>query len=242
MGNYPPDTRLALRAATLDDLEDIATVAQEGFPDDPEFNYRFPHRHDYPEDNRKWILQEYREYLEQPDKYAVNIVTASDNDDRAIALSVWDLSISRAHQGGDLGVPDNPSGEPRRDDVNATHFRQFKRTMNEYFDTHFGKYGDGQIHLWLLATHPHFRHRGAGTKLCLWGLERASRKAVHTTVLASPMGKRLYGGLGFTNCGSFIIQVDGEEEALELWAMMIHAKPPGGWNLFGRVLRLFGLS
>lgn len=142
----------------------------------------------------------------------------------------------------DLGVPDNPSGEPRRDDVNATHFRQFKRTMNEYFDTHFGKYGDGQIHLWLLATHPHFRHRGAGTKLCLWGLERASRKAVHTTVLASPMGKRLYGGLGFTNCGSFIIQVDGEEEALELWAMMIHAKPPGGWNLFGRVLRLFGLS
>lgn len=100
MGYYPPDGRLVLRAATPEDLEDIATVAQEGFPDDPEFNYRFPYRDEYPGDNRKWILQEYKEYLEQPDKYAVNIVTASDNDDRAVALSVWDMSVSVAHQGG----------------------------------------------------------------------------------------------------------------------------------------------
>ncbi|KAI1769912.1 acyl-CoA N-acyltransferase [Hypoxylon cercidicola] len=241
MENYPSDERLALRAATLDDLEDIATVAQEGFPDDPEFNYRFPHRHEYPEDNRKWILQEYREYLEQPDKYAVNIVTASDNDDKAIALSIWDVSISKAHQGGDLGVPDNPLEEPRRHDVNATHFREFKKTMSQYFDTHFGKYGDSQIHLWLLATHPHFRRRGAGTRLCRWGLERASRMTLHTTVLASPMGKRLYEGLDFTICGSFIIQADGEEEKLKLWAMM-ESMPRGGWNPFGWIFRLLRRS
>ncbi len=82
MSDYPPDTRLPLRPATLD------TVAQQGFPDDPEFDYRFPFRHEFPEDNRKWIRKEYQEYLEQPEKYAVVIVTASDNSDKAVALSV----------------------------------------------------------------------------------------------------------------------------------------------------------
>ena len=87
--DFPPDERFTLRGATLEDIEDIATVAQQGFPDDPEFDYRFPKRNEFPEDNRKWIVQEYREYLEQPNKYAVVIITASDNDDRAVALSVW---------------------------------------------------------------------------------------------------------------------------------------------------------
>lgn len=40
MPKYPPDTRLTLRFAGLDDLDDITTVAQHGFPDDPEFDYR----------------------------------------------------------------------------------------------------------------------------------------------------------------------------------------------------------
>lgn len=105
MGDCKREKGLTLRTATLDDLEDIATIAQKGFPDDPEFNYRFPHRFECPEDNRRWILQEYREYLDQPDKYAVIIVTADDNDDKAIALSVWDLSISKAHKGGGKNFP-----------------------------------------------------------------------------------------------------------------------------------------
>ncbi|KAI1374759.1 acyl-CoA N-acyltransferase [Hypoxylon crocopeplum] len=241
MGDHPLDKRLALRAATPDDLEDIATVAQKGFPDDPEFDYRFPYRSACAEDNRRWIIQEYKEYLDQPDKYAVIIVTASDNDHKAVALSVWDISIGKAHQGGDLGVPDNPREEPRRRDANATHFREFKRRMSEAFDSYFGQYGDGQIHLWLLATHPDFRCRGAGTRLCQWGLERAARQSLHTTVLASPMGKRLYEELSFANCGSFFIQAGSEAEKLELWAMA-RPKPDGRWGPLAWVLHLFGLS
>ncbi|KAI0834246.1 acyl-CoA N-acyltransferase [Hypoxylon sp. FL0890] len=240
MAAFPPDKRLALRTATPDDLEDIATVAQEGFPDDPEFNYRFPYRQKFPEDNRKWIVQEYREYLEQPDKYAVIIITASDNDNKAVALSVWDISISKAHQGSDLGIPDDPKEQPQRRDANASHFRKFKQQMNAEFDSYFGKYGDNQIHLWLLATHPDFRRRGAGTRLCRWGLERASRQSLYTTVLASPMGRSLYAELSFVDCGSFMVQVDGETEKLEIWAMT-HEKdkepetPPG---LLFRLLEL----
>ncbi|OTA57912.1 acyl-CoA N-acyltransferase [Hypoxylon sp. EC38] len=219
MENFPVDKRLALRTATLDDLEDIATVAQQGFPDDPEFDYRFPYRDEYPEDNRKWIVQEYREYLEQPDKYAVIIVTASDNDNKAVALSVWDIYISKAHQGSDLGVPDDPKEPTRRRDANASHFRKFKQQMHEEFDAHFGQYGDDQIHLWLLATHPDFRRRGAGTRLCRWGLEQASQRSLYTTVLASPMGRSLYEELSFVESGSFVVQIDGEAEKLKIWAM-----------------------
>ncbi|KAI1135827.1 acyl-CoA N-acyltransferase [Hypoxylon sp. FL0543] len=240
MGEFPPDKRLALRAATPDDLEDIATVAQEGFPDDPEFDYRFPYRQEFPEDNRKWIVQEYREYLEQPDKYAVIIVTASDNDNKAVALSVWDISISKPHQGSDLGVPDDPNQQARRRDVNASHFRKFKQQMCEEFDAYFGKYGDDQIHLWLLATRPGFRRRGAGTRLCRWGLERASERSLYTTVLASPMGRNLYEELSFIDCGSFMIQVDGEAEKLEIWAMT-HDKDKQPEKRFGLLLRLLEL-
>lgn len=99
-GDYPPDKRLTVREASLADLDDIATVAQDGFPDDPEFNYRFPYRCQYPDDNRHWIREEYREYLEQPNKYAVVVVTAADNNDRPVALSVWDLQVLTPHRGG----------------------------------------------------------------------------------------------------------------------------------------------
>ncbi|KAI2602325.1 acyl-CoA N-acyltransferase [Hypoxylon sp. NC1633] len=241
MGDHPTDPRLTLRTATLDDLEDIATVALEGFPDDPEFDYRFPYRFERPDDNRRWIVQEYREYLEQPDKYAVIVVTASDNDDKAVALSVWDISVSKSHQGSDLGVPDDLQEEPRRRDVNALHFREFKRRMNDAFDFYFGQYGDGQIHLWLLATLPDFRRRGAGTRLCRWGLEQASQRLLHATVLASPMGKRLYEELSFATCGSFIVQAGGETEKLEIWAMS-YPKTEGRRSIWSWASRLLGLS
>jgi hypothetical protein len=99
-GDYTPDKRLTVRKATLADLDDITTVAQQGFPDGPEFDYRFPYRHKYPDDNRRWVREEYREYLEQPEKHAVVVVTAEDNDDKPVALSVWDVKVLTPHQGG----------------------------------------------------------------------------------------------------------------------------------------------
>jgi hypothetical protein len=97
---------LELRFATKADLDDITDVARSGFPDDPEFDYRFPHRHEFPEDNRKWIRREYEQYLEQPEKFATLIVTAtvvSDEGvtrDRAISVGVWDISPMTKSTGG----------------------------------------------------------------------------------------------------------------------------------------------
>lgn len=100
---------LILRKATKADLDDITRVAQAGFPDDPEFNYRFPHRDKWPEDSWKWTRREYEGYIEQPEKFAVLVVTASvatngKAADRPIALAVWDLAVLTEPTGGGLGT------------------------------------------------------------------------------------------------------------------------------------------
>jgi hypothetical protein len=97
--------KLTLRAATKADLDDITDVVQAGFPDDPEWDYRFPYSEKYPEDNRKWTRREYDEYLEQPDKYAVLAATAPVETDgktssKVIALAVWDISVLTKSTGG----------------------------------------------------------------------------------------------------------------------------------------------
>ncbi|ORY67026.1 uncharacterized protein BCR38DRAFT_364158 [Pseudomassariella vexata] len=241
MADFPPDDRLSLRPATMDDLDDITSVAQQGFPDDPEFDYRFPYRHEYPEDHREWVRQEYLEYLKQPEKYAVTIITSADNQHKTVSLSVWDIAVTTIHQGGDLGIPDDPQAKPRRKDANPAHFRQFKKTMDEGFQQYLRRYGDNQIHLWLLCTHPSFRRRGAATRLCRWGVERASLQSLYTTVLASPMGKKLYEELGFFLDGSFKIKVDSEPESLEIWALR-RPHVESQVRFFSWVLRKLGLS
>jgi hypothetical protein len=94
-----------LRFATKADLDDITDVARSGFPDDPEFDYRFPYRDRYPEDNRKWIHREYEQYLEQPKKFATLVVTTlvsrkGISKERAISVGIWDISPMSKSTGG----------------------------------------------------------------------------------------------------------------------------------------------
>ncbi|RYP73977.1 hypothetical protein DL771_003288 [Monosporascus sp. 5C6A] len=219
-GDYGPHERLTLRRATLGDLDDVLTVALEGLSGDPKFDYRFPYREEYPEDHRKWLRQEYKEFLEQPEKYALMIMTASDNDDKPVSFAIWDIAIAEPHMGSDLGVPDNPNGKVIRRDVNPTRYRQWKKQIVAGFEEYLGKYGTEQLHLWVLCTLPAFRGRGAATGLCRWGLERASRQGFVSTVLSTDAnGKKLYEKLGFDLCGSFTIRVEGEEESMDVWPM-----------------------
>lgn len=120
----------------------------------------------------------------------------------------------------DLGVPDDPDGEVLREDVNPRHYRQWKKQIIAGFEEYFGKYGLEQWHLWTLCTLPEFRGRGAGTRLCKWGLERASKKGVISTVLATdPKGKKLYEKVGWDVQGVFNIRIPGEEDNMDIWPM-----------------------
>ena len=109
-GNAPTPVgadNLTLRTATKADLDGLTRVAQAGFPDDPEWNYRFPHRKEFPEDNWKWTRREYEEYLDQPEKYAVLVVTLKAAveidgkvESKLAALAVWDISVLTESTGG----------------------------------------------------------------------------------------------------------------------------------------------
>ena len=95
---------LNVRAAAKADLDEIVRLVQLAFPDDPEFNYRFPYHDRYPEDNTTWLRKEYAAYLDQPEKFAVlvtTVTTSNTNESRVqgqpiIALAVWDTSVLTA--------------------------------------------------------------------------------------------------------------------------------------------------
>jgi hypothetical protein len=103
------DETLTMRAATKADLDGITEVVQAGFHGDNKHrSYGYPYRHDYPDDYWKWTRLEYEEYLDQPDKFVVLVVTAmisgdgSEVDDRVIAIGVWDVAVNTRQTGGGI--------------------------------------------------------------------------------------------------------------------------------------------
>ena len=64
----------------------------------------------------------------------------------------------------------------------------------------------------ILATHPNYQLQGAGGNLTMYGIDRAKEERLAATLFASPMGRKLYGKIGFRDLGVVKIQVDGESE------------------------------
>lgn len=82
-------------------------------------------------------------------------------------------------------------------------------------------YGEKQLYLGQLSTHPDYRRHGAGAALCRWGMEKAKADGMAVTLFASPMGKAVYSKLGFKDVGSFRTQVEGETEYLDTPGMVL---------------------
>ncbi|KAF4987083.1 hypothetical protein FDECE_15606 [Fusarium decemcellulare] len=211
----PVHEPLSIRWATKADLDAITWVVQHGFPDDPGCTYKFPRRDEFPEDFWKWTRLEYDEYLNQPDKFVTLVVTApvpSDTGavvDRPISIGVWDVAPETKAAGGDRGIDE-------RRDANPQHMRVYAAAAARGFRDHFARYGNDQLNLWMLVTHPDYRRRGAATMLCNWGQKESLKTGRVLTVMASPMGKVLYKGLGYGLVGSVTAQVEGEEEKVDI--------------------------
>jgi GNAT superfamily N-acetyltransferase len=80
-------------------------------------------------------------------------------------------------------------------------------------------YGDRQVHLLILATHPDYQRHGAGTRHCQWGIDLARERRSAVTLFSSPMGTKLYTQLGFKMLDHVTVQVPGEEEKLCIGVM-----------------------
>ena len=95
----PSDEVLRLREATTDDLDDLADITCAAFPMDPQWDYRFPHREEFPKDNWTSTRLMYKNLMETVGN-VINVITIPSKEDgeklrRSIAFAVWELPGSK---------------------------------------------------------------------------------------------------------------------------------------------------
>lgn len=95
------------------------------------------------------------------------------------------------------------------------------------------KYGS-HMFLHAVITNPEWKGLGYAKHLAKHGMELACNKDVALAAVASPNGYIFYSGLGFKDCGSTTVQVEGEADDINLKTMVYnpsHTKDPSavGW-------------
>ncbi len=101
-----------------------------------------------------------------------------------------------------------------RHDANPVHIKAYKDAIDAAIHKYLDPLGSKRIYLYLLATHPDYRHRGAATALCRWGMDKAKERNMYVALMGSPMGSPLYRHLGFQELGTVTVQAKGKEEKL----------------------------
>ncbi|KAL2133371.1 hypothetical protein VTI74DRAFT_2459 [Chaetomium olivicolor] len=213
------------------DVEAVTDVITKTMPLDPQCDYRFPYRREYPEDHYKYTKMLFEYFLDPAyDDWLVMVVQDSlepGSPTSIVAFGVWDVSYINKRRYGPGYKPQDPvtevegrGGKDRRD-ANHEHFNAFWKDQIKAYKRFFGPIGPEQMHLQILATLPEFQRRGHGSSLCKWAMELVRRDSLKDmSVMASPMGYELYTRLGFQRVGTFAVQVPGEEEQVVLQAMM----------------------
>jgi GNAT superfamily N-acetyltransferase len=88
------------------------------------------------------------------------------------------------------------------------------------------QYPRGYMFLKILLCHPDYRRQGAGTELVKRGMALAHLQGVHTTLFSSPMGVHLYRKLGFREVARFEVAVEGDDDKLDIPAMVVPPPSP----------------
>ena len=163
-------------------------------PMDPAWNYRFPRRKEFPEDYWRCAREDMKRILDPGSRShrSVKVITIPRTDgkgERAVALAVWELPFLGHSEISSNSIA--PSFHPTppfvfwmfpdecntRRDADLAHIAAFRSVLiasvNKYFDAPFG---NSQVQLYHLATHPDYQRHGAGTRLLNWGLELAMRE------------------------------------------------------------------
>jgi len=102
---------IRVRTAGLADVENVLKVVMEAMPYDPQWNYRFPYRHLFPEDHYKYNRMLYEQFTDPAnDDWRVVVAEATSPDNRQteiVASSVWDVSYINKRRYGSLYQPQN---------------------------------------------------------------------------------------------------------------------------------------
>ncbi len=192
----PTGGRFELREATTKDLDSLTNIQMAASPSDPQWDYRFPHREEYPGDTEKYTKLRFESFL-MDDRYRVVLAEICRTEDGKtmwpVAFAVWE-----DRQRAPLSVAPSTDGDQTRHDANRLHMKVFRETLTNarkrlFDDDHRSRY----IQLLILGTHPDHRKQGLGSSLCKQGMDLAKDKNAYVSVFGSPMGKKLYASLGF---------------------------------------------
>jgi len=237
MGEFGGDDSI-MRKATKDDLDDLVDIMCAAMPMDPQWDYRFPKRRQFPEDNRRCTRKMMERLVNDDEKShtVVRVIAIPSSEkgktSQAVALAVWEMQVFDVLEFGKKGIVSLGFGllhlyltgfivdcNDRRD-ADFARMKAFDVALADAKKTHFDKvYGDRQVYLVILATHPKYQRHGAGTRHCQWGMQLAKTKKAAVTLFSSPMGTALYTELGFKMLDHVSVQVTGEEEKLSIGVM-----------------------
>ena len=99
------DSKYSIRATTLDDLNGIVDVVLVAMPHDPQWDYRFLHKHEFPEDHYKYTRLLFEQFISPAnDDWYVMLAESSTFDTsgpgKIVAFAVWDVSyVNQAKKG-----------------------------------------------------------------------------------------------------------------------------------------------
>ncbi|KAL8791916.1 MAG: hypothetical protein Q9195_005492 [Heterodermia aff. obscurata] len=223
----------SIRTATLSDLDNVVDVVRSAMPLDPQWNYRFEHGRQFPEDNVKYTRLLFENFI-MPDYDDWHVMVAESpgeepsHQSKIVAFAVWDVSYRNKRKNGRGYVPQNPmlrvakAGGADRRDVNPKRQAVFREAGSKGKQTLFDDvYGPNQIHLQILGTHPDYMRRGYGSALVYWGIAVAKANNLAVSLMASPMGIPLYTHLGFKHVKRIILRVPEETEEVYIDAMVL---------------------
>ena len=103
---------ISIRTATLSDLDNVVDVVRSAMPLDPQWNYRFEHGHQFPEDNVKYTRLLFEHFI-RPDYDDWHVMAAESPGDehshpsKIVAFAVWDVSYRNKRKNGPDYLPQN---------------------------------------------------------------------------------------------------------------------------------------
>jgi hypothetical protein len=216
----------SLRRATIDDLDSIVDIALATMPLDPQWNWRFPYRGEYPEDERLFTRNKFEEFLITKNRWVVMVVETPNKDGVVIpiALAIWDLvnvdamasKLGRKH----TALPPVSPGV-RRDGHPERMEAWTKTTLSKKQELFDRRYGRRYIQLQILATLPQWQRMGAATLLCSCGMRMANLLRLSVAVFASPMGSKLYASLGFRTLETINVRASNDDDGVNLTGMAL---------------------
>jgi hypothetical protein len=95
---------ISIRRATIDDLDAMVDIALVAMPQDPQWNWRFPYRLQFPEDTRDFTRVKYEEFLRNADgQWLVMLAEREELNGKAapeaVAMAIWNMKNLTALEG-----------------------------------------------------------------------------------------------------------------------------------------------